>query len=135
MYTDFDTTQPATKLGFTLPVGPISKDLPPISDVLDAETLTELIKQKALVNVDVLSEILMTKAINPAASAKVVVDALDANYKLSGLAAKNVAKELAGIVSITINMPSKTTAPKVIEGATTEVEEAEVVDGTPSPQD
>lgn len=133
MYTDFDTAAPSTKLGFTLPVGPISKDLPPLSDPLDAETLTEIIKQKALVNVDVLSEILMTKAISPAASAKVVVDALDANYKLSGLAAKNVAKELAGIVSITISMPSKSSPPKIIEGATTEIEEVEVVDGPPSP--
>ena len=70
---DYDTVAPATNLGFTLPVGPISKDLPPLSDETDAEFLTELIRQKALVNVNVLSEILTTKAINPAATNKTVV--------------------------------------------------------------
>lgn len=113
---DYDTVAPSTNLGFTLPVGPISKDLPPLSDDTDAEFLTELIRQKALVNVNVLSEILTTKAINPAASNKTVVDAFDANYKLSGLAAKAVAKELTGLVSITINMPSKATPARTIEG-------------------
>jgi len=122
---DYDTVAPSTDLGFVLPVGPISKDLPPLSEETDEKALSDLIRQKALVNVNVLSEILTMKAVNPAASGKLLVDALDANYKLSGLAAKNVAKELAGIVSITINMPSRAAAPKVITGEVVEVPQEE----------
>lgn len=125
MNTDFDTTSPASELGFAVPAGPIPTDLPPISDVTDAEFLTELIKQKALVNVDILANILTKRAVTPQASVKTVVDALDANYKLSGLAAKGVAKELAAAVSIVINMPSKDTPPRTITGTVLEVEEVQ----------
>lgn len=126
MNIDFDTASPATELGFSIPVGPIPTDLPPISDITDAEFLSELIKQKALVNVDILTNILTTRAVNPTASVKTVVDALDANYKLSGLAAKGMVKELAAAVSIVINMPGRGTAPKTITGVVIENDEIEV---------
>ena len=116
---DYDTVQPSTALGFTLPAGPIPAVLPPLSEDEDAEFLAELIRQKALVNVNTLNDVLTLRAVNPASTARVLVDALDANYKLSGLAAKNQAKEaVGGTVSITINMPSKATAPRIISGDT-----------------
>lgn len=127
MNLDFDTTSPACELGFAIPSGPIPTNLPPASDITDVEFLAELIKQKALVNVDILNNILTKRAVSPAASVKTVVDALDANFKLSGLAAKGVAKELAAAVSITINIPT----PEGKTGRTINVDSA-VIEEIPS---
>ena len=89
-----------------IPEGPIT-GLPAISDAEFEAQLSEAIRQKALVRVDRLAENLHLRAIDPAANVRTLVDALDANYKLSGLAAKNQAKEqAAAAVSIVINMPS-----------------------------
>lgn len=116
--------QDVMSLGFELPRPPITDAPRPISAQEEEQNLTESIRQKALVNVDVINEILVLRAIDPTSSVKTLVDTLDANYKLSGLAAKNLAKEVtAAAVSITINMPSKM-EPRVIQGAATEVVEA-----------
>jgi len=123
--------QDVKSLGFELPRPPIAADPRPLSAQEEEQNLTESIRQKALVNVDVINEILVLRAIDPTSSVKTLVDTLDANYKLSGLAAKNLAKEVAAAaVSITINMPSKDTAPKIIHGST---EVVEVTELTPSP--
>lgn len=102
---DYDVATPAEHLGFLLKRGPIPIEPPVLSEPQAERLLGEIIRQKALVHVDLLSEKLYNKAIAPTATARVIADALDANYKLSGLAAKNVAKEIAGMVSITINIP------------------------------
>jgi len=123
--------QDVKSLGFELSRPPIAADPRPLSAQEEEQNLTESIRQKALVNVDVINEILVLRAIDPTSSVKTLVDTLDANYKLSGLAAKNLAKEVAAAaVSITINMPSKDTAPKIIHGST---EVVEVTELTPSP--
>lgn len=100
---DHDVKIPATDLGFSLEQGPIQGDLRRLSPEESERALADAIRQKALVNVDLLSEILMEKAVDPTASSKLIGDALEANYKLSGLAAKNVVKEPPMAVSITIN--------------------------------
>lgn len=117
--------QSAASLGFVTPPGPgpIPDTQLVLSDADLERQLAESIRQKALVHVDVINEILVLRAIDPTSSVKTLVDTLDANYKLSGLAAKNLAKEVtAAAVSITINMPSKM-EPRVIQGAATEVVE------------
>lgn len=128
---DYDTIAPAVDLGFALPTGPIS-GVPPTLSETDAEKfLSEFIRQKALVNVDILAEKLTKRAVDDAASVKTLVDALDANYKLSGLAAKNLAKEVVGgLVSITINMPSKDSSPLVIESASMSSDKETVEEAT-----
>ena len=103
MDTDFDLALPAQELGFSLDQGPIVGDLRRLSPEDSERALADQIRQKALVNVDLLSEIMMHKAMVPEASSKTIGDALEANYKMSGLAAKNVHKEPAMAVSITIN--------------------------------
>ena len=100
---DHDVALPAPELGFSLDVGPITGDLRRLSPDESERALADAIRQKALVNVDLLAEILTEKAIDPTASSKLISDALEANYKLSGLAAKNVVKEPPMAVSITIN--------------------------------
>jgi hypothetical protein len=105
MDTDFDLTTTTQELGFSLDVGPIIGDLRRLSPEESERALADQIRQKALVNVDVLSEILMTKAMDPTAGSKLVTDALDANYKMSGLAVKNAIKEVASAVTININIP------------------------------
>ena len=120
----------AETLGFHTPAGPgpIPDVALPLSSVDLEKQLTESIRQKALVHVDIISELLAERATDPSASVKTLVDTLDANYKLSGLAAKNLAKEVvSAAVSITINMPSKS-APRTITGTTApEVADAEEV--------
>jgi hypothetical protein len=136
MSAQLDTLDPPTQtrsaeiLGFLTPPGdgPIPNVHLDLSPAELEKQLTESIRQKALVHVDVISELLALRAVDPAASVKTLVDTLDANYKLSGLAAKNLAKEVAAAaVSITINMPSKST-PRTITGTTApEVADAEEV--------
>jgi hypothetical protein len=125
---DHDIALPASELGFSLDQGPIVGDIRRLSPEDSERALADAIRQKALVNVDLLSEILMEKAIAPEASSKLIGDALEANYKMSGLAAKNVAKEPPMAVSITINgIKTVDSAPVVtIENEATQVE---IVDG------
>jgi hypothetical protein len=98
-----DIALPASDLGFLVPTGPIKGDLPLTSEMESEAALSEFIRQKALVNVNVLSDILVLKAMDPTASSKLIGDALEANYKLSGLAVKNAAKEAPMAVTISIN--------------------------------
>lgn len=130
MEPDSTSLQSAASLGFVVPPGP--GPIPDIQLVLsDADLerqLAESIRQKALVHVDVLSEILVLRATDSTASVKTVVDALDMNYKLSGLAAKNLAKEVAAAtVSITINMPPKSEKPAMVIQGAQDVEDAETL--------
>ena len=100
---DYTTKAPSDVLGFHTTVAPISDVVHLLSSEDAEKALTEAIRQKALVNVDILSEEFMRRAVDPTASAKLVGDALEANYKLSGLAAKHAPKDLPTQVSITIN--------------------------------
>jgi hypothetical protein len=113
---DYDIAVPADDLGFLLPKPPIGGPPELLSSSDLEQNLIEAIRQKALVNVDFLSELLMERAVEPAASSKLIGDTLEANYKLSGLAAKNAAKEAATPpmqVSIVINGFKTVEAPVV----------------------
>jgi hypothetical protein len=123
---EFDLSLSTQDLGLSLDVGPILGDLRRLSPEESERALADAIRQKALVNVDILSEILMEKAMDPTASAKVVGDTLEANYKMSGLAVKNAIKEPPMSVSITINgIKSVDSAPVVtLENPTQEALES-----------
>lgn len=100
----------AEELGFTTPVPLIAGQDPmtPLSDADVEKQLSEAIRQKALVHVDVLSEMMYARAIQPETSARTLLDTIETNIKLAGLSAKRAAEENAGAgVSITINIPSQ----------------------------
>ena len=117
---EYTGTAHSSELGFDTVVGPIPLPRQPLSEEEEERALGDAIRQKSLVRVDVLSEILLKRAIQSEASVKTVVDAIEVSYKLSGLASKNAPKvDSAQHVSITINMPSTSAAePRVIAGLT-----------------
>ena len=100
----------AEELGFTTPTALIAAPDPmtPLSDADVEKQLSDAIRQKALVHVDVLSEMMYERAIQPETSARTMLDTIETNIKLAGLSAKRAAEENAGAgVSITINIPSQ----------------------------
>ena len=102
--------QDALALGFQLPPEPIQlEDFMRSLSAPDKERfLSDYIRQTSLSNVRQLNKLLVDRAAASDSPSRLLVDALDVNYRLSGLAAKNLAKEvLATAVSITINIPGR----------------------------
>lgn len=67
--------------------------LPPLNEDADADMLAEVIRQKSLVRVNALSDLLAERAGDPTASSKLLLDTIEQNIKLSGITAKQQAKE------------------------------------------
>lgn len=105
-----DTALPSTALGFGPTVGPIidAASLPVLNETTDADVLAEAIRQKSLVRVDHLSDLLAARAIDPSATSKLLLDTIEQNIKLSGLTAKQQAKEVVGTgYQLVINIGAK----------------------------
>lgn len=91
--------------------------------------LATAIRQKALVNVDRLNNLIMRAALDASAPLRTRMDVLDQQIKLSGAAARNQAKEsVAGATfSIQITIPSGSGgAPTIIESTAVKVPDEEV---------
>lgn len=99
-------------------------DLPPLNETTDADLLAEVIRQKSLARVNELSDLLAERAADPTASSKLLLDTIEQNIKLSGITAKQQARELAaaGGYQLIINI-----------GTATETHKGVTIDATPEP--
>jgi len=131
--TEHDVVASAESLGFApvTPVNPKEEALPSVEEYAQSlsaadreDFLSKMIQQTALNNVYRLNELLVEAATDPVASLRTKLDVLDANIKLSGITAKQVAKEQVGAqFSIQINIPqvgNYAASSRVIEGTSHE---------------
>lgn len=109
----------AEALGFSVYV---PKPAPP-EDAYAA--IEESIKYKNLVGLELLSETIAKRALDPATPVRTQLEAAETMRKLAGLDKKVDAQQLGGGVSITINMPNKSRAPITFDAEPVEVLDAD----------
>jgi hypothetical protein len=146
MLTDIQDAEPvsATSLGFGTPDPgePSVPALPKLAALVaslpqeDAEEfLTKFLQRKALLNVHLLTDQLTETMMLPETSVRAKMDFLDSQYKMSGAAARQAAKEavVGAQFSIQINIPqvgASAASSRIIEGtAHEEVRLPEVLGG------
>lgn len=124
---DYTSRANAEAVGFSLPPHPPAlKDyLATLAPDAKEEFLQKLIQQTALHNVYELNTQLAFEGIKPETALKTKLEILDANIKLSGITAKQNAREaLGGGVSIVIHMPGKDRTPITVEGMAERIEDS-----------
>lgn len=121
---DYTDTVPASALGFVLepPAPELPSTIPPerlaesLAPAEREQFLADLIKQNALYSTYEIQRQLSLEATDVSTPRSQRISILDQMAKLSGLSAKQAAKEVGAAVSITINMPKRHAKPITVEG-------------------